>query len=333
MRGSTSRGSITLIADGVFSSDQADTDPIAGTLSLTDRLPPELKFLASVVASESSHNRLLEQCVLSACYPDLKPDSLPVAALSYRGDVKAEAADDGRLLRCDPVYLKPGGRGLSFELPRSADLSGTDSTAIAHCVSEALADFDLQLEATSPIRWYVSMPSESDVRFFAPWVVGREGLAQSMPEGTDSGRWIGAMTACQIALHSAPVNAQREARGLAPVTGIWFWGSGQVDGLDTPGFDRIFASQGLARGLAEYFNRALDSLPAAPVSDALLLVYEDDQSASDAGLFDVLADQWRNDYLSSLTIVDPEVGEITFNADLQSGTGILGRWRNRLLRR
>jgi len=323
------RGSITLIAPGVLH-QPVDTvvSAAAAAESLVRALPTELQPLAASTTAESTFDRPMEECVLRACYPDTDVDHLPVAALSYLADAGPEDATSLVWLRCDPVYLQPGGRGLSFKLPRASELSRNDADALVDELNQTLVEFDLQLRALTPTRWYLGPQTEINAQFCAPWVAGRDGVAHSMPQGRCGARWVEILTACQISLHTASVNAQREARGETAVSGVWLWGEGSPDSLIEPLFDRIYAAQGLAAGLGQRFDRVLEVFPAEPLSESLLIVCEDDTPATRQTTLRFVADCWQSRALSSLTIVDPGAGEITFNAELPSSTGILGRWRD-----
>jgi len=229
------RGSITLIAPGLLRQPVNTAESVtAPAASLVRALPAELQSFAAAATAEFTFNRSLEECVLRACYPDINVDHLPVAGLSYLGDAGVADATGLSWLRCDPVYLQPGGRGLSFELPSVTELSLFDAEALVDELNQTLIEFDLQLKALTSTRWYLGTQTEINAHFCPPWVAARDGLAHSMPHGRCGARWVEILTACQIALHTASVNAQREARGETPVSGVWLWGEGCPDSVYEP---------------------------------------------------------------------------------------------------
>ena len=66
-------------------------------------------------------------------------------------------------------------------------------------------------------------------------------------------------------LHEHAVNQRREARGLLPVSSMWFWGNGRLSDVRIPTFADAFAaadeSGDLVRGLARHVGRSVDALP------------------------------------------------------------------------
>ncbi len=51
-----------------------------------------------------------------------------------------------------------------------------------------------------------------------------------LPEGEEGREWRQLLNETQMLLHGQPFNAEREARGLLSVNGLWFWGGGRLPG-------------------------------------------------------------------------------------------------------
>jgi hypothetical protein len=65
-----------------------------------------------------------------------------------------------------------------------------------------------------------------------------------------------------MVLHGSPINAARQGRGEAPVNSLWFWGAGALPGPLSGLYDRVWADEPLALGLACH-----GAVPHAPVPE------------------------------------------------------------------
>ncbi len=117
----------------------------------------------------------------------------------------------------DRVHLHPGG------LPATTP---AELAAIAASFNAALGGDGLALEPAGPSLGLLSLarPVSADTHDPAP-LAGREAGAW-LPSGPDGGWLRRLMTEAQMLLHGHPVNSAREARGEAPVNGLWLWGTG-----------------------------------------------------------------------------------------------------------
>ena len=103
----------------------------------------------------------------------------------------------------------------------------------ARCSADIAASFNahlggdgLALEAVAPTLGLLALPRAVEAQTHDPApLAGREAGAW-LPSGADGGWLRRLMTEAQMLLHDHPVNAAREARGEAPVNGLWLWGSG-----------------------------------------------------------------------------------------------------------
>lgn len=313
VKAAQSGSSLTYIANGIFlPANNSST-------SLSLRLPPTLVELQKAAVSEKSDVGTLDECVVAACFDNeaCSDDSpaLPFAAFSYAADVDATQARSQRWLRCDPVVLMAGGRGLSLSQIRAADLTDDESTSLAQTVDAVLRDFDLVLKTPTRHRWYVAPAQPPKARFSPPWRVFNEGVELCMPDGDEAAQWIERMSACQIALHANPVNQRREQRALAPVSSIWFWGGSPTPDCAEPVVDQIYGDATMARGIGLYTNRYGSAFPDVLQHNHLLLCFDSFQSDSSLEAIRFMLSCWRNRALSKLTIIDPDVGAVEFSPE------------------
>lgn len=313
-------GSITLIAEGVL------TPPNNSSLqSLVPGLPEPLRSLSNATVTEAFNPRPLDQCVVQACFPDMGADgrlaSLPLAAFSCAADESIDAARNHYWLRCDPVVIAAGGRGLSLSDIASQQLTPQQIQSLANTVAEVLSDYDLTLVTTALDRWYLRLERAPDVVFSPVWVAERDGVDACMPRGPDAAIWIERMSACQIALHANPINEQRESEGITPISSIWFWGSTSVtdvSAVGAPYFECIYGDQPMARGIALHANRGIDMLPEHPITQKILIACKDGVSDHIQQLILRVEQSWLADELLTVTVIDPRVGQVSFAATSDS---------------
>jgi hypothetical protein len=92
-------------------------------------------------------------------------------------------------------------------------------------------------------------------------VAGRD-ITAAMPRGADAQRWLRLLNEIQMVLHQGPLNADRAARGLAPINSLWFWGCGSTP-TPVPGrWQRIHGTDLFLRGLAELGGNVCLPVPA-----------------------------------------------------------------------
>lgn len=84
-----------------------------------------------------------------------------------------------------------------------------------------------QFFAATPTRWYLATHQPSNVHLPTLDDASGRPLAYFQPEGPDRARWARALNELQVFCHNHPLNRAREARGQAPISGLWLWGNGE----------------------------------------------------------------------------------------------------------
>lgn len=155
------------------------------------------------------------------------PGGLPAAALT-RELLMGDAAD-AAWLSADPAWVQPDLNGARLLACGQLALTMEEADALARPLRPVFGDAGMLLEVSSPDRWHLRLPKDSQIPAFAsPERALGEDLFEHLPQGADGRRWRMLINETQILLHQHPVNQARSERGLPPVNSLWFWGGGTL---------------------------------------------------------------------------------------------------------
>lgn len=150
------------------------------------------------------------------------------AALARQRDARDAGTD--LWLRADPAHVRAdinGARLLAYG--RALALTDEDTRALLPALRPLFGDAGMALDAPAPDRWYLRLqPGATVPEFSEPEQALGEDLFEHQPQGDAGRRWRALASEVQITLHNHPHNAQRIARGQAPVNALWFWGAGKL---------------------------------------------------------------------------------------------------------
>ena len=157
-------------------------------------------------------------------------DANPPAAALTREYIAGDAGD-AMWLSADPAWVQPDMNGVRLLACGQLQLAMAEARALAETLQPVFDEADLRLEISTPDRWHLRVPSNIPLpTFAAPEQAMGEDLAQHLPPGPEGRRWRLLLNDCQVLLHQHPLNAERRARGLAPVNSLWLWGGGSLPG-------------------------------------------------------------------------------------------------------
>ncbi len=148
----------------------------------------------------------------------------PVAPLSAKAD--GLDADDGFWLRVDPVHLEVGMGGLMLQPARQLALTQAETEALTAAINTHWREERWAIQATSPTRWHLRLPTAPDLSTTPLDQVAGEYLTPHLPTGGDANRLMRLVNAAQMLMHEHPVNQAREQAGRLIVNGLWPWGGG-----------------------------------------------------------------------------------------------------------
>lgn len=162
---------------------------------------------------------------------------------------------DACWVHADPVWLRPDRDRLLLADASQLNLRADEAAALAATIN---AHFGGELELHTPAaeRWYARLetPPGGETMPLAE-VAGR-----AIEPGRGAMGWHALMNEMQMLLHEHPVNEAREARGEAPVNGIWLWGAGRLAPVATA-YASIATTLPLARGLARHAGIGVQAPP------------------------------------------------------------------------
>ena len=228
---------------------------------------------------------------------DILPEAghdLPVAAVTRVADMGV--IDRDWWIRADPVYLEPGRDSLILSAVH--DLTQEESGRLAAELNESLSQDGWLLKAPRPQRWYLKPPAAPRITTTPlEAVVGRD-VHPYLPKGPGSKAWHTHLNEIQILLHTSPVNAAREARGLLPANSVWFWGGGRLPQAGNARWAQLWSNEPLAQGLARLTGVSSRPVPQtapellnATVSGEQLLVLAL-STQTDSDTLQTLTDNW-----------------------------------------
>ncbi|MEW5943914.1 MAG: phosphoglycerate mutase [Pseudomonadota bacterium] len=206
----------------------------------------------------------------------------PVASLALLAD--GGPRGNGNWLRADPVHLSLQRDRLILADSDSFSLSGPEARTLADTLNHHFSAEGLEFLPLHPLRWYLRLQTVSDMQTVPlPEARGRD-VRTMLPRGKDALRWSGILTEIQMLFHDHPVNEAREARGELPINSVWLWGGGRLpERLGRP-FDKVWADDPLALGLASAAGSIRATLPPSA---------EDWLAAASAGSHLVVLDSLR----------------------------------------
>jgi hypothetical protein len=181
---------------------------------------------------------------------------LPVAAVTRLADMGV--IDREWWIRADPVYLEPGRDSLVMHA--GLGLMPDEAERLVAELNESLAQDGWLLKAPRPERWYLKPPAAAAISTTPLSAAIGRNVHPLLPQGADRKTWHTRLNEIQILLHTSPVNAARESRGLLPANSVWFWGGGHLPRPGQVEWARIWSVDPLSLGLAR-----LAGVPSGPV--------------------------------------------------------------------
>lgn len=172
----------------------------------------------------------------------------PDAWLSYRMDTGALAP--GALLRADPVHLRADRSRLVLFDGAQLRIADDEAKSLADAFNEYYAVHGMRLEFATPVRGYLHLPQQPDLRTTPlACVMGRD-IDAFLPGGPDARDWHRRLNEVQMLFHEHPVNRAREARGQPPINSLWLWGGGRPLAAAASDWRHVWCDDTVVRALA-----------------------------------------------------------------------------------
>ena len=188
---------------------------------------------------------------------------LPVAPVRRLADTGER--DEHWWLCADPVHLEADQNRLMLFDSHTFALERHEAAALAQEFNALFAADGVWLETPHPVRWYLRLPAEPDVRTHPlSRVVGHD-IHAFLPWGAAQRRWHAFLNEVQMFLHGSAVNQAREEAGRPTINSVWFWGGGVLPRAASAPFTAIWSGHALAAGLARLAGVPLRPVPPAAV--------------------------------------------------------------------
>lgn len=173
-------------------------------------------------------------------------DDTPVSA-PYALQALGAAPGERHIWHADPVHFAFARDHML--VTTLDDLPDDEATALAEEAGALLASAGASLLRIAG-RWFVSFDRDWRLQTAPLDVALGESVQPHLPQGEDAAAWRRLLTEVQIAWHHHPVNAAREARGAAPVNGLWLHGGGRHGALPASRLAQVASHEPAIRGWA-----------------------------------------------------------------------------------
>ena len=185
------------------------------------------------------------------------------------GDGPAAAFRDttggaGQRYCADPVRLQVSGDAVVLDALAATDLSPDDAAGLIGVLNRHFAADGLTFRAIAPDQWLMDADKPIDAATHAPGLAHARSIETFLPQGSHARRLKQIGNEAQMLFHECEVNNAREARGQAPINGLWLWGGARECPAVAPlPGARMFSNRQHVRGLASAAGAAVASLPRA----------------------------------------------------------------------
>ena len=179
-----------------------------------------------------------------------KQRDFPVAALTLPLD--GGVTGDACWMRFDPAHVDVGRSGLTLIEPSLLDITPDEAAALTATINEHLARDGLTVEARTPSRWYVKLPTPPALETVPLEDAAGRDIAAYQPHGHDALHWHGVLNELQMLLHQHPVNGAREAGGALTINSVWPWGCGTPVHVPGHPYSAVWTQDILAQALATH---------------------------------------------------------------------------------
>ena len=192
----------------------------------------------------------------------IEPDKdIPVAAVSRVLDMGA--VDTDWWIRADPVHLRMDQDKLYLFDSQVLKIEQDEADSLIKDIMEVFAENGWVLQATTPDRWYLKLPTPPVIQT-APLadVIGCD-IAPFLPRGEEGKDWHALLNEIQILLHTSTVNIERENRGEMVINSLWFWGGGKLPKVERSRWAEVWSNEVISLALTRLSVTPCSALPAS----------------------------------------------------------------------
>lgn len=191
----------------------------------------------------------LDECLFRLFRAEIRPgQDLPVAALTRVLDMGV--VDNAWWIRADPVHLVPQRDTLVMAASDDLAIDQREANQLVREILEVFSDDGWVLKAPCPNRWYLQPVDPPDISTTPVDDVVGKNIYPALPDGPDGKKWHTVLNELQILLHTARVNADREAKGQLSINSLWFWGGGRLPAMKESDWRQLWSSEPVGTALA-----------------------------------------------------------------------------------
>jgi hypothetical protein len=179
-----------------------------------------------------------------ARYGALPPASVAAAATELRAPA---------LWLADPLSLTEGVGRVHLERRGRLRLEAAEAARLAEDFNALYAGCGLTLTGLPGGTLLLGAPAGAPAHTFDPARLPAEALAERLAQGPGARDLRRLGSELEMWLHTHPLNAERVARGVPPVSQLWFWGGGAPVAAPLPGPPlraEVFGEEAYLAGLA-----------------------------------------------------------------------------------
>ena len=172
------------------------------------------------------------------------------------------ASRTGQRFCADPVRLQVSGDAVVLDASAAADLSPGDAAGLIEVLNRHFAPDGIEFRAVAPDQWLMESAMPIDAVSHAPESAHARSIESFLPQGSHARRLKQIGNEAQMLFHECAVNSAREARGQAPINGLWLWGGARECPTVAPlSGARVLSNRLHVRGLAGAAGAAVAPLP------------------------------------------------------------------------
>lgn len=224
--------------------------------------PDQLNYLCKLFhhgqlgkLSERSNKRSIEARILHYLGVTFDEDQdVPVAHVR----AQSLAYDDEHPWCLDPVHIQIDLDEAVLLANEALELTEKEARHLIQDINKHFAQDDLVIQYCAPHQWILKGKFELSTATIGD--VMHKNINQYQPTGKDEGLWRKLVNEIQMLLHSHPVNAEREKRGVPLVNSLWLWGGGRYNSMQTS-IDLVIGEHELIANIASVSDIPHKDLP------------------------------------------------------------------------
>ncbi len=166
-------------------------------------------------------------------------------------------------LCADPVYLQASGDAVVLDAAAVHDIGADEARALVERLNAHFQADGLRFRVVAPNHWLMESGERIDATTVPTAFAHARSIEALLPQGAAARLLKRIGNEAQMLLHDTAINSAREARGGAPVNGVWLWGGAGATPNVTAAPELTVLSDALhVRGIAQAAGARCGPLPA-----------------------------------------------------------------------